>query len=770
MLVRALGRDEQATGIWPTGHIMVASQLGMLPTNLPGVDVAATRGIVAQLVSNVLNEPFGYKDTDTGQWMDGTESFLSRNSASLLKAKLVKAVDTTDNTATIPADDSGDPDVTKNIAASCQFVGGANLAAMKGQTVDLILNSDGYVVYMGTTATGIVSGTCTAVDKTAKTVTVGGTAYKVLDGAVAYLNGSQIIGDAVLKITDLKDAAVTLTLDKDSNVTFISATKLAYSGTLQIKQSAYSAGYNQITVLKTDGTTETKSINSDATFARNGVTATWADLQVGDDVKYAVDGTGYVTYVDAYAQKVTGTIQERVTTNNHVTFKVNDVVYVVIVDDDGVDAFTDSTMSGTPAVTHAIPGAVIVLTLNRDGKVTKVELQSATTTTAAVTLQSKTQTYDADGDPVYRLTLSNGSVVTVAADAVITRNNMTETSDDVTFASLKVGDQLLLEDQDVNGAYGTVKAFASVSGYVYRTAAMTAWDVFYICESSSGPSADYKNLAYIEVGADEVARTNSTSPSSIIVNGVQQVVTQALAAGTAASDSGNPFKGNSSKYPLKITSWVLSETKQCANFTQKIYTQTSLIVKNIITEGNSTYYYFHKSSLAVSFPPSGEGWVKVATDGIVHRSDAAFDAAKIAIGDKLSIGNIVVGGTGLSKDTAWQAGFVYDSADTSAPYFVDNNDQSVLETGAYAKATVAKTVYYAISEDSLLRYKVYSLAGVLLYTSDWAEVPVTGSSDSTVVYTGTNIPSADAKFTMVLTFKDYAGNTSAPVSVLVNKE
>jgi len=783
MLVRALGRDEQATGIWPTGHIMVASQLGMLPSSLPGVDVAAVRGIVAQLVANVLDKPFGYKDKDTGQWMAGTESFLTRNSASILKSRLVKDIDTADNTMTLAMVTGETQDPVEDLAVVCQFVGGSKLEDMKGQTVDVILNDDGDAIYIGTTSTGSVTGTCTAIDKVKKTITVGGKAYTVPDGAVAYYNGAQIVGDAILKITDLKDATVTLTLDKNGLVTFISATKLEFAGTVQSKTSAYSVGTNQLVILWSDGTKDTRNVDSEAVYVRNGATARWADVLVGDDVKYAVNDTdGFINYIDAYARKVSGTLQEAVTTNNHITFKVNDVVYAVIVDDDGIDAYADATKDTTTGNTRATPSAAIVLTLNRDGKVTKIELQSETAATAVMTLQSKTKTYDSDGKLVRKLTLSDGSVIKITqVGYTVTRNGLTKADYGIyltgdaadPFEFLKSGDSILLGIPESDGTFKIVKAFGTVSGYPYRP---TGWlaDEFYICESSGAPNTTdpYHLLARIKVGANELARTNPDSPSSVFVNGVQQVVTPILG-------SDNPYPGNSSRYQMKISSWVLSKNRQYANFIYKKYDSidaklTSVIVKSILSDGTKTIYLMHKSTLS-TVVYERDRYLEIGDDAIVQRSDAAFDKTKIAVGDKLSLASVTnrAGGSasrGLTKEDPWVAAFVYDSADTSAPSFWDNEDSDATAVnGPYAKPTVAKTVFFNATEDSLLRYKVYSASGTLLFTSDWIEVPGSTAADYSVSCAGDTItfPSGDSKCTMVLTFKDYTGNTSAPVSVLV---
>lgn len=708
MLVRALGREEEAVGQWPAGHIMVASKIGMLPDNLPGVDVAATRGTVAQLVNNVLAQPIVKYNPTTAKFetVDAPNTILARNSSTLTSSKLVGDVDLTNNVVTIEGTEY-------DLASTVLFAGAANLTALKGQKVDFIQNEDDEIVYIGSTDTKGLSGVVSAINKLTKTITVNGVEYVVKDTAIVKLNGSDVAGDAVAKITDLKDAEVTFVVDSSSKVTYIEATKLGSEVTLDGKKTVYtSSGPQDYLVF---GATE-KALASNVVIKRNGAPASFTDLKVGDSIRYA-EVSGKLTYVDAFCMKVSGTLQEKVVTNNHASYKISDVVYLVAVDEDGYDVPVNDP--------NVLPGQAVVLTLNRDGRVVKVALQ--TTATTAVTLQGKSERYDSTGKIVRTLTLSDGSTLTCADPYDATTNpdglRVWRNGLEKSFSSLTSGD-ILKVVFDSTGKVKTVEAFATTSGYI-RNATATSFEIW------SVPSSD------TSVTAPKAVVTYKPNYSTLVKNGIQTVITSAADLPTDAE--------------VKITSWTVTSDEEYANVLVRSFSQTGCTVKGTFASGSDTLFVLRQNGT--------DKYIKLAPAAIVHRSDAAITAGDVVIGDKAKFAT--TGGSGTQSDP-WVVTYLYVTTDTTAPN-TDLNDD-----GAADVTVSGLTVTIQTDEDVLVSYKVYDNSGNLVNSYGATEQPKTVS----VTWDGKDSNGAAAaagSYRIVFTIKDYAGNTADPISVQVTK-
>ncbi|MEX0974592.1 MAG: S-layer homology domain-containing protein [Bacillota bacterium] len=720
MLVRALGYENMATGVWPSGHILMGSQLGMLPDNLPGVNVFATRGIVAQLVSNVLDEVIMKWDPEALDVvpLTGSPTFVTRNDATMYTGWTVKAVDTDDNTVTVSKTDEDDTEW--DVADEVEFAGAATLTAFKGQKVDFFVNDDDEVSYLGTVDTSGINGTVTAIDKVNKTITVGGTVYTVRDSATTWYNGTEIVGDAVAKIKSLVDAEVTLVLDSAGKVVYIEAIELNNDGVISSKQTTYGASG---TVNQVAFGGAAISVDEDATFVRNGTSAAWADLKIGDSVKYATNATGEITYIDAFAATINGTLQEKVVTNDRTTFKLNDVVYSAYYnEDDEEEQCTD-----TDAV---VPGQAVTLTLDRDGYVTAIELQQSTST-AAVTLQSKSTKVETDGDLVRTITLSDGTVATLAVDGVgglslsITRNDMVYAIDATGFTALQSGDSLLITY--TSGKATAIKAFASVSGYVYNDGT----DVW-VTENSDGSGDKYAIV-------DPLANY-----STLLVNGVQTVVTGATTYTTGDE--------------IKISSWKVTSTEQYPNLVMRHYDNTGFSVKGILSDGNDTVLIAHKGTLGTP-----DVYVKLTDTAVLNRSDAAIEDSAIAIGDKVKFHTTVAVHAGTLADP-YQVVYLNDSVDTTKPGFSDPQPAAAWVVGTGAVVT------FDAKEDVLVSFKVYNSVGTEVDSA--TAVEKSSAAGQTVTWDGLKSDGTAApagSYTIVLTFKDYASNAADPISVLVTK-
>lgn len=717
MLVRALGYENKATGVWPSGHVLIASTLGMLPSDLPGVNVAATRGIVAQLVNNVLDEVIQKWDPDALDVtpLSGNPTFVTRNDATMYTGWTVKAVDTDDNTVTVGK--TGETDTEWDIATDVEFAGATTLTAFKGQKVDFFVNDDDEVIYLGTVDTSGISGTVTAISKSNKTITVNGTVYTVKDSATAYYNGAEVVGDAVAKISSLVDAEVNLVLDSAGKVIYIEATELTETGVIASKQTTNAGTGTEYQVSFGTGTPIT--LDDDVKIVRNGASAAWADLKIGDSCKYALS-SGEITYIDAFAATVNGTLQEKVVTNDRTTFKVNNVVYHAYYDED--DEEEQCTDTDT-----VVPGQAVTLTLDRDGYVTAIALQQSTST-AAVTLQSKAVKYDTDGDLVRTITLSDGTVATLADDdgagtgLVIERNDMAY-ADAAGFTALQSGDSLLIKY--TSGKATEIKAFASVSGYVYNDGT----DVW-VTELSSG-------------GGEKYAKVEpSLNYSTLLLNGVQTVVTSATTFTTGDE--------------LKIASWKVTSTDQYPNLVMRHYNNTGYTVKGILSDGTDTILIAHKGTATPA-----DVYVKLTSSAIINRSDAVLAGSSIAIGDKVKF--LTDGGAGTSA-SPYTVSYLNDSVDSTKPGFSDPQPAAAWVSGTGAVVT------FDAKEDVLVSFKVYNSAGTQVDSA--TAVERSSAAGQTVVWDGNKSDDTAApagKYTIVLTFKDYAGNAADPISVLVTK-
>ncbi len=696
MIVRALGMDGKAQGTWPMGHIMVASELSILPNDLPAVNVPATRANVSQLVGNALNVPFEFKDSD-GQWQKQTnQSFLARNSASTVPPVIVNSV----SGSKFKASDG----VTYTVADGATLAGFSTLAGFTGHRVDLLLNKDDEVIYIGSSTVGI-SGSITAVDLVNKTITVGGVVYTVNDNAAVQINAQPKLGDAVAKITGLKGADVSLVLDNKGKVTSIVGTLLGNAVTITGKVTKYEATgtVNYLTLSSPAGE---KKVVAGTTIKRNGVDVAYADLQIGDSVRVAYSDAGLTTlsYVDASRNEIKGILQEKSITDNHATYKVNDVIYHVALNPNGTDVTTgDEGDGGVKA------GDAVLLTLDLEGNITAVARQSSSSTTT--TLQAKNESWTSTG-PVQTLTLSDGSIITIGSSCTFTRNGISKT-----FADLKTGDTLVIEY--TAGKASLVKAYAPVSGYV---------------KSVAGTDVTIKDSKDVDIAVVPFMVNYST----LLKNGVQTIVT-----------AGTDFAAGKE---VKVLSWnFATPSAPYGNFLTRNTDETGYVFKGIQASlvGGSLKSYL------VLRKGTSDFFIEVTPGAIIHKADVAVSETALVVGDKVEFVKIVVvtGDDGLSIEKAWRTSYLSATGDSTAPTV----EKVAGGTGLQVK--------YKANEAHIASYTVYNYnTGVKVFSGPSVEMP--SGDELSVTWTGKTDAGADAPagdYTVVLAVKDYAGNAATPL-------
>jgi len=700
MIVRALGMDAKALGTWPMGHIMVASELGILPNDLPAVNVPATRANVSQLVGNSLNVPFQYKNSE-GVWVaQANQSFLARNSASAVSPTVVSSV----SGATFIATDSK----KYTLAEGATLAGFSTLAGFVGHRVDLLLNKAEEVIYIGSSTVG-VTGVITAVDLVNKTVTVGGVVYTVNDNAAVQINAQPKLGDAVAKITGLKGADVSLVLDNKGKVTSIVGTLLGSAVTITGKVTKYEAA-GTVNYLTLKDVTGEKKVASSATIKRNGVDVTYADLQIGDSVRVAYSDVGLTTlsYIDASRNEIKGILQEKSVTDNHATYKVNDVIYHVALNANGTDVTTGD--EGVKA------GDAVILTLNLDGNITAVARQTSASKTA--TLQAKNESWTSTGT-IQTLTLSDGSIITIKSDGggcAFVRNGITGKQ----FADLKTGDTLVITYD--SGKASEVKAYAPISGKV--VAEPTATDGVGVVEITDG-TATVAKVPF------------KFNYSSLQKNGIQTIVS-----------SVDEFEANTE---IKVLSWNFSTpTAPYGNFLTRSTNQTGYVFKGIqasLVDGTLKSYLVLREGSADSF-------IEVTPGAILHRADVAVSETGLVVGDKVAFQTITEGGhDGTSLDKAWKVSYLTATGDSTAPTVTKQADD-----------VDGLSVKYNANEAHIASYTVYNYnSGVKVFSGPSAEM---ASGNSTITWEGkddSGVVAPAGFYTVVLSVKDYAGNTATPL-------
>ncbi len=318
MIIRAMGYSPmaEATASWPTGEILTASSMPTDKTNvsiLVSQFVAAdgcNRADVAEMVYKALPVLFLTGKDANNQWTYSDETLMKKVGGQKIASEIVKYTVQDGKTWLIIPSES-DP---VEIAADAILVGAENFADLNERKVTFIKKADKIIFAELLPDTTLVRGDYTAFTSPNK-VTVNGAVYEFAATYTLRRNSSTMteMADVFLPLSQedffklTPKPAATLILDAAGKVTVMDIFVFNVEGMIsnKITQFIDDKIVNSIVVGAT-----TYEITSGASIVRNGQTATFADLKLGDQVKVALDGDGKVVAVDAINVVVEGYVTQ----------------------------------------------------------------------------------------------------------------------------------------------------------------------------------------------------------------------------------------------------------------------------------------------------------------------------------------------------------------------------------------------------------------------------------------------------------------------------
>ncbi|WP_201002410.1 S-layer homology domain-containing protein [Paenibacillus glycanilyticus] len=384
ILVRALGyEDKRLSGSWPYNVLLQADEIGLFE----GVEIAkgtnASRGVVAELTSNVLGENLVTYNVDNEIYVPGKQ-LISKVGVSKDAIVTAAALDKDGKLQIVINGDATPTFATPD--ANFFITNGQKLADLLGHSVNVLFTKDGKKVLAVSdtqSASSIITKTAATGTKfeAGKKFTVDGTEYTAAGDLVVYHNSDSRGATATLASA----SEVQLIKNGDGLVQAVLINEWNADATLK-NVEAYS-NYSRINT-KTDGVDAGGSYKVDATTAitLDGKPATIADLKENDIVNVLVNDAKLATKVVATRKTVAGKLQS-VSTNsaNETIYKVNGTNYVAI--------------EKTKLTGSAIGDTEYTFYLNKDGKVAYHSSATAATGDFQVIYDVDNNLVDTDGDP-----------------------------------------------------------------------------------------------------------------------------------------------------------------------------------------------------------------------------------------------------------------------------------------------------------------------------------------------------------------------------------
>lgn len=487
VLVRALGyKDANLSGTWPNNVLLQAnsSELNMFK----GVDItkgqAANRGVVAQLVSNTLDDKFVSYDKDQNLVTTGTKTLIEQIGA--VTTGVLENVALENNSTQIRVKGQ-----LHTVAANFVVTGGKKLSELAGRTVSIIKVNDKVVavsdkqdaakVATGKNKTAIVDLT------DAGTITLDGVTapYQIAPNFFFIKNGALVTAAAAKDIS--ANASVSLYLNTDNNeVSAVVVTEYSATNKLFVSYDAKTA-YRAAQVTYNGGIV---SVDENTVITLDGKTALATDLKKDDVLDVVANGSKAVS-VEAVRKTATGKVTSTSTTGTDKAYVVNGTSYV------------------EASALNLVIGTEYNFILNKDNKIV-----SASVVTAG------------EGAPAY------GVITKVVNNVAVLDGVQVSTKDKVEYFSLKtnakevayLADTFATADSDADAiAKFTYDAAGKVTGV---TAAQNL---------AVGASADVT-----EISASAI-KTNSLyniTASTVVVNGLD-LVNNNVSIGTLANITKN---------------------------------------------------------------------------------------------------------------------------------------------------------------------------------------------------------------------------------------
>jgi len=461
MVMRALGYKDSLPGNWPLDYIIKGAEVELVEAGFVP-NASATRAFVATMIGTMLEAQIVREDADTAGEFDPTGYAFGEY---YLKVEpgpdgMVTGYSTSAKTITL---DAGSP--IKYVSGVTVYGKVGTVSELKGYNVATWVNDKGQIVFVATTSKDFFSGKITAVDLDDETITVAGTEYDVVSTLEAHKNGTKLEGSLAHKLVALVDTTANVWLDADGAVYKIEARILNESATIKNKTVQVTMDGTVYVITFDGGTSSDYSLTlaDEVTLSRNGTSAGWSDLKVGDSCDYAEE-SGEIVWLDAWNQVIKAA---QVSSKLYLGSSNRQIVAVV----NGVSTTYQCTAAGFDAITSV--NSYWDLSINRDGEVyaaTEVTTSgSAYGTIAGVSIENVYVTGEGN-KTIYKVSLGDGSSFAIPLENnwSCKKNQITETlliaSESAATYFLrvfKIGDGISF-DRKPDGTVETVSVYSPV--------------------------------------------------------------------------------------------------------------------------------------------------------------------------------------------------------------------------------------------------------------------------------------------------------------------
>jgi hypothetical protein len=323
VLLRLLGYNDNLTGVWPANYIAKAANLGILDDVTFMANAAATRGTVAILASETLDQNVVVYEASNNLFKEDTKNgatytLLEKNFKDALKNKdiLVVGIEVNNNGKYALSyydwsKDSSDKVIGQKrltIAENVVVNGAANVFGLEGAIADYLVNDDNEVIYISKVPDidAKVFGKVDSVKTTGVwNIEIDEKKYDLADpfytsqGKVSTLRTFSDAADATY-VNGLDGKKVTLFFNEDNDVVFINYT--GYDGAYVVDE----VGKDSIKSKNGKRFSDIDEEDDKVIVLRNGAIVELADLQENDVFYYIPNVRGFDHYIIAIANIIEG--------------------------------------------------------------------------------------------------------------------------------------------------------------------------------------------------------------------------------------------------------------------------------------------------------------------------------------------------------------------------------------------------------------------------------------------------------------------------------
>jgi len=323
VLLRLVGYNDNLPGVWPANYIAKAANLGILDDVTFMANGAATRGTVAILASETLDQNAVIYEASNNLFKEDTKNgatytLLEKNFKDALKNKdiLVVGIEVNNNGKYALSyydwsKDSSDKVIGQKrltIAENVVVNGAANVFGLEGAIADYLVNDDNEVIYISKVPDidAKVFGKVDSVKTTGVwNIEIDEKKYDLADpfytsqGKVSTLRTFSDAADATY-VNGLDGKKVTLFFNEDNDVVFINYT--GYDGAYVVDE----VGKDSIKSKNGKRFSDIDEEDDKVIVLRNGAIVELADLQENDVFYYIPNVRGFDHYIIAIANIIEG--------------------------------------------------------------------------------------------------------------------------------------------------------------------------------------------------------------------------------------------------------------------------------------------------------------------------------------------------------------------------------------------------------------------------------------------------------------------------------